>query len=155
MLRNTRMDIEIQDFCAERWSGGVRKRKHFFEKKLKVDVAIIVIEMVLDFVYRCYLPGGIPAVKRQRRLYYGVGLLHYLRIESSPEYPSGSALPDHLDQEHSICRRYHARRAEAMKYLSLDARECLGESIRRGSLLRRIDGSTTRLIAGRQIGEGK
>jgi len=107
------MAREAHNEYARFLTGGSRKKKHFLDKRLKVDVAISVIEQVLD---TCYRFKG--AVKQRNRLYHGAGLLYYLGFESfflrsGEPFPD----PDHLKKDDPICRRYHAKRGEAKKYL--------------------------------------
>ena len=125
LIADVEIDLHMAKDAKRILGGGERKRTHFFEKKLKVDTAIGIIEEILGIFYKAKGHIRWPG----RRLYHGAGLLHYLGFDWSNLLKPGTPFPDHLNKDDLICRQYHARRKEAVKYVTLEARDKLHKSL--------------------------
>ena len=113
LMKEVQKEVQLGTVVANNLSGGNRS-KPFITQKVHYDAAVIVIdEIVKKFDSYNLLPVG-------RTLYYGAGLVYYCGYDMFV-IPKGQPFPTELDKEHSIIKRYSARRREARKYLSMDA----------------------------------
>jgi len=112
LLRDVCHGYAFKHEIAKEESGGDRKWKHFWEVKLKVDVAICEIEKTLDWL------EDRAKKKHDHRLYLGAGLLYYLGFEQYYLRASIEPFPEHIEKEDAILRRYRDRRDKALQYLT-------------------------------------
>ena len=93
---------------------------YFVTRKVPVDAAIMAIEQTLDVVYEKGWNN------RRRKTYHAAGLLYYLGYENyAGAIKDVHPFPEKLDRDHPIHKRYRARRGEARKYLSQEAKQAL------------------------------